>query len=149
MKRYLISLVLAFTAISVPVLQTACTHVTTLEAGGVYSDPILAQTDRAILDASHALTGFIDWTQANAAYLAKYPDVITLADKILNAKDGWIRDAYAARDAYASALTAYRAGKGDQTTVSAKQAALNGAIAVLNNITAQITAAQTAHAHAN
>lgn len=145
MKKLILIIALAFTAVALPLTQSGCQGGVTLAPGGAYTDPILAQADQTILDTSHALTGFIDWTSANAAYLSKYPEVMALATSVSSQKDGWIKSAYSARDAYASAAAAYKAGTGDSSTVSAKQAALNGALAVLNNIASQIVAYRAAH----
>lgn len=150
MKKLIILFALAFTAVALPLAQTGCkSGSVTVQAGGVYTDPVLAVTDQSILDASHALTGFIQWTGANSGALAKYPEVLALSSSIAQQKDGWIKSAYSARDAYAAAAAAYRAGQGDSATVNAKQAALNGALAVLNNITTQIVAYKAAHPNAN
>ncbi len=122
---------------------SGCQNQTTLEAGGVYHDPVLAKTDQAILDASHALTAFLDWQTANASYLSHYPEVGTLAARVAAQKDGWIREAYAARDAYAAASAAYKAGLGaDPSPASAR---LNAALAVLSNVTTQIITYKAAH----
>lgn len=123
---------------------TGCASQTTLEAGGAYSDATLAKTDRAILDASHTLTAFLDWQTANSAYLAKWPEVGALAAKVAAQKDKWIFDAYAARDIYADAAKAYRDGK----AAAPNGNAVNAALSVLTNVTAQILAYQTSHPHA-
>lgn len=146
MKKLILICALAFTAVALPLTQSGCAGGgVTLAAGGVYTDPVLAVADQSILDSSHALTGFVDWTSANSAFLAKYPEVLVLATSVSAQKDGWIKSAYAARDSYAAAAAAYRAGTGDPATVSAKQAALQGALAVLVNISNQIVAARAAH----
>lgn len=142
MRKYLLAICLLFAP--VPALFTSgCQHETTLEAGGVYSDVTIAKTDQAILDASHALTAFIDWSRANATYLARWPEVGQLAVKVAAQKDGWIRDAYAARDAYAGALSAYKAGRGPDPSSASSQ--LNAALAVLSNVTTQIVSYKSAH----
>lgn len=124
---------------SLPVLQTGCaSHAVTLEAGGVYSDTYLATTDQAILDAAKSLDGFLSWYNANATFLAKYPAVGDLASKVNIHQNEWLRDAYAARDAYANAQTAYKAGKGTAPSI----AAVNAALSVLKDITTQISAAK-------
>jgi len=139
-------------AVGLPVAQTGCSNPVTLEAGGAYSDATLATTDQAILDASHALTGFVGWADANATYLARWPEVGALSASVAAQKDAWIRDAYAARDAYAVAAKAYRLAAGtpaaDQTEVERKRAALQGALAVLTNLTTQIAAYRAAHTDA-
>lgn len=143
MKKLLPLLFLSCLALSVPIVQTACSHAVTLEAGGVYSDPALATADRAILDASHALGDFVAWQAANAAYLARWPEVAALAAKVSAGRDGWVRSAYAARDAYAQASAAYKAGKQGPPDGSNLRAAL----AVLSDLTTQITSYRSAHAN--
>lgn len=146
MKKLTFLFALLYSIGAFVIIDTAgCKSQVTLAAGGAYSDPVLAQTDQSILDASHALTGFVQWTSANSAFLAKYPEVLALATSVASQKDGWIKSAYSARDAYAKAAADYRAGIGDSATVNAKQAALNGALAVLNNISSQIVAYRAAH----
>ncbi len=142
MKKLL--LVLCLLLAPAPALFTSgCQNQTTLEAGGAYTNPVLAQTDRAILDASHALTAFLDWHYANTGYLARWPEVGALAAKVAAQKDGWIKEAYAARDAYAAASAAYKAGLGNDVMPSS--ARLNAALAVLSNVTTQIIAYKNAH----
>ncbi len=140
MKKFLLFICLAIAA---PVLQTGCQHEVVLEAGGAYSDPVLATTDRAILDASHAMADFIAWHAANATYLARWPEVAALSAKVSSGRDGWVRSAYAARDAYAEASLAYKAGKQGPPDGSN----LRSAMAVLTNVLAQITASRSAHAN--
>ncbi len=146
MKKLMLMFALAFAAIALPVSQTGCQGgKVTLAAGGAYTDPVLATTDQSILDASHSLSGFVDWANANATYLAKYPEIQSLAVSIGAQKDGWIKAAYSARDSYAAAALAYRQGTGSAANVSTQQAALNGALAVLVNISNQIVAYRAAH----
>lgn len=147
MKKVLLVLALALCVITVPV-YTGCTSHTTLEQGGVYSDANLAVADQAILNGSHALSGFLNWHAANADYLAQWPEVGNLAAKVTALKDGWIRDAYAARDAYASASQAYKKSFASGQDVLTARDKLNAALAVLDNITTQINAYKTAHPHA-
>lgn len=144
MKRILFILAVA---LAVPLAHTGCQSTVTLAPGGVYTDPVLAVTDQSILDASHALTGFLDWTALNHEFLSQYPEVGKLSTQIAQQKDGWIRDAYAARDAYASASHAYRsaAGGGDPTAMSTTKAKLDLALAVLTNLTDQIVQYRLAH----
>ncbi len=120
---------------------TGCQHAVTLEAGGAYSDAYLATTDQAILDTAKTLDGFLSWYNANATFLAKYPAVGQLAAKVTAHQNEWLRDAYAARDVYANAEVAYKAGKGAAPSV----AAVNSALSVLNDIATQINSAKTAH----
>lgn len=129
--------------IAAPILQTGCQHEVALESGGIYSDPVLATTDRAILDASHAMADFVQWHAANATFLAKWPEVGALAAKVGAGRDGWVRTAYAARDAYAQASAAYKAGK--QGPPDGSQ--LRAALAVLTNATTQITSYRSSHAN--
>lgn len=136
-------LLFACLALAVPVLQTGCQHKVVLESGGAYSDPVLATTDRAILDASHAMADFVSWHAANATFLAKWPEVGALAAKVSAGRDGWVRSAYAARDAYAQASTSYKAGKQGPPD----GAPLRAVMAVLTNVLAQITSYRAAHAN--
>lgn len=153
MKRIILILALAFSAIAVPVIQTGCANKITLEPGGAYTDPYLAKTDQAILDSSRTLQAFVAWHAANSTFLAKYPAVGALAIEVAGKEKGWIRDAYAARDAYALAAKAYREAAGtpgaDASEVELRRAKLNGALALINNITQQIVAYRAAHPHAS
>lgn len=141
MKKLLPLLLLACLTLTVPVLQTGCSHAVTLESGGAYSDPALATTDRAILDASHAMTDFVAWKAANATYLASWPEVAILAAKVSAGRDKWVRDAFAARDSYALASAAYKAGKQGPPD----GANLRAAMAVLSDLTTQIISYRSAH----
>lgn len=133
---------MTFAVVAVPVVETGCAaHVVTLEQGGAYSDPYLATTDQSILDASHALDGFLAWYGQNAPFLSKYPDVGKLAVKVYDHRDEWVKNAYAARDAYASAAAAYRAGKAGPPSV----AAVNAALSVLLDITKQVASYKALH----
>jgi hypothetical protein len=146
MKKLFPSVFLALAmACAVPIIETACPNGVTLAAGGAYSDPVLATTDQAILDASSLFSGFLSWDNANATFLARYPEVGTFAASIAANKDAWIKSAYAARDSYAAAVKAYKAGTGSQSDVDAAHAKINGAIALLNNISTQITSYRSAH----
>lgn len=149
MKNKIITLVALAFAIALPVFEAGCKNPpVTLAAGGVYTDPILATTDQSILDADTALSGFVDWAGANSAFLVKYPEITQAASNVAANKATWIKNAYAARDAYAAAAKAYKtaaAGTGDQTAVSATQAKLTGALAAIQSITAQVIAYQAAH----
>jgi hypothetical protein len=135
--------------IAILIFAAGC-KTTALEAGGAYHDPLLAKTDQAILDGAAALQGFVDWQTANAAFLAKYQEVGALAGEIRSHKDAWETEAWNARDAYAQAKKAYddavAAGQtGDQAAVTASQAKLAGALAVIQNITQQIAQYRAAH----
>lgn len=146
MKKLILIFALAFSAIAVPVMQTGCKTPVTVEQGGIYSEASLAVTDQAILDANQALNSFVSWYQANQAFLSKYPEVGTLIAKIQANQSAWIRDAYAARDAYASALKAYNAAlAAGQAGTSPDHAKIDAALAVLTDITQQIVAYRAAH----
>ena len=137
--RLLFILAMTLAVVAVPVVETGCaSHTVALEAGGVYSDAYLATTDQAILDAAKTLDGFVAWYNANATFLAKYPAVGQLSAKVTAHQNEWLRDAYAARDAYANAETAYKAGK----ATAPSTAAVNAALSVLKDITTQINAAK-------
>lgn len=143
MKKLTLLLAVACLAVSVPVIQTGCQNTSTLEAGGAYSDPVLASTDRAILDASRAMGDFVQWHAANATYLARWPEVAAMSAKVSAGRDGWVRDAYFARDAFAQASAAYKAGK--QGPPDGAQ--LRAALAILMNVTTQLTSYRSAHAN--
>lgn len=141
-NRLLLIIAMTLAVIAGPVMQTGCaSHAVTLEAGGAYTDSYLATTDQAILDAAKSLDGFLVWYNANATFLAKYPAVGDLAAKVNAHQNEWLRNAYAARDAYANAESAYRAGKGGAPSV----AAVNAALSILLDVTKQITAYKAAH----
>lgn len=114
----------------------------TLEAGGAYSDAYLATTDQAILDAAKTLDGFTAWYQANATFLAKYPEVGQLASAISLHQNEWLKNAYAARDAYASAEAAY---KKSLTSAPPSTAAVAAALSVITDATKQIAAYRASH----
>lgn len=144
MKKPFTLFAIAFLAVASPVLQTGCqsSAPVTLAAGGIYSDPVLASADQAILDASRAFNAFILWHDANAVWLRRWPEIGQLATNTSALKDGWIRDAYAARDAYALAAQAYRQGAVSADESDKKRAALKAAIVYLNNITTHIVQKQ-------
>jgi hypothetical protein len=117
----------------------------TLEAGGPYTDPVLYQTDRSILDGVKALNDFVALTEVNSVYLTeKVPQAMALAVQIRTNTDMWEIQAYKARSAYASAKQAYdvavAASKAnntpapDGTVVTTTRDKLNGAIAVIQNL---------------
>lgn len=146
LRHFLVIASLAFALPVVPLTFVGCQQgVMTLEPGGAYTDPVLAKTDRAILDASKLLTDFVAWAASNSAYLAKWPEVGMLAARISAYEKGWFRDAYLARDAYAEAAKAYRFGATPKTNVDSKRAALDGAMGVVENITKQIIAYRASH----
>ena len=122
-------------------------HPVTLAPGGVYTDPVLAQTDQAILDTSAALTGFLSWNTENSAFLVKFPAVGALAEKVAANKDGWIRDAYKARDAYAVDAKAYRdaIALGQTNATPPNRAKIDAALAVLTSLATQVTALKATH----
>lgn len=132
------------------------TGTVTLAPGGVYSDPVLAQEDQAILDASNAIQGFLSWYDANAALLSKTPALANLATSVRAQEKGWIKDAFAARDAYAAASKAYRTAVAQSSAspgsaapdVAPQTAALakfQVALAIIDSVTAQIAAYRAAH----
>lgn len=130
----------------VAVLTTSCKQ-TALEPGGAYTDPVLAKTDQSILDASRAMTAFVEWAKANSVYLARWPEVAQLAKNIETQEKQWVRTAYEARDAYASASKEYRkaVAAGVAGALPPNRAKLDGALAVLTNVVSQVVAYQQAH----
>jgi hypothetical protein len=147
MRNTKITLQLLFVTVALGLLA-ACG--TTLAPGGAYSDVNLAQTDQAILDANGAMDGFVQWEAANHTFLLKYQEVGALAAIITAQKGGWVKEAYAARDAYASASQAYKAaiaaGKtADPTGQNAAHDKLIAALAVLTDVTKQVVAYRAAH----
>ena len=124
---------------------TGCPKPVVLEAGGPYSDPVLYQTDRAILDAKHGLLDFTAWVDTNNAFLtANAPQAVMLASQIKANLDTWEKTAFTLRTAYASSLKAYAdavaASKAnntpapDGTVVTTAHDKLQGAVAVLENL---------------
>lgn len=144
--NYLIFAAALFCAGPLLLIDAGCTNKITLASGGAYTDPVLATTDQSILDASKAIQGFLGWYDANKDFLAKYPEVGKLADQVRSNEKSWIKDAYSARDSYASASVAYKTGKGTQADADVLHSKLNAALAVLNNITAQIATYRSSHA---
>ena len=146
MKKYLFIAAWLFAAVSLPIAFTGCQS-STLESGGVYSDPILASADQAILSADQSLTGFTDWVAANSAFLAQFPELEKLADNIKSQKNGWLKDAYAARDDYAAAMVVYKqaVASGSSTAIAPTTAKIDAAISLLTSVVQQITAARAAH----
>lgn len=141
-RLLIVSLVLSLAGGFCVTHLTGCGSSTvTLENGGVYTDAYLATTDRAILDAAKSLDGFVAWYNANSGFLSRYPEVGSLAGKVALNQNEWLRNAYAARDAYASAAAAYKDGKADAPS----NAALNAALSVLLDVTKQINAYRAAH----
>lgn len=134
MKKLLLPFVFALALLG----GVGCQHAVTLEAGGAYSDPILATTDRAILDADATLTGFVNWANTNAGYLSQWPEIAQLAHHVTAAKDGWILDAYMARDVYAQAVKA-----GKDSTGAKKN--LDVTMAVLSSLLTQVSQFESAH----
>lgn len=150
MKNMLIILRAAVLGLCIPILQTSCqsSAPVTLEPGGTYSDSILATTDQSILDAQKLVDDFGAWYVANSSYLSQWPEVGSLAANVAAHNNEWFRNAYAARDAYASVSADYKNGKATSADLDAKHADINVALSVLNNITAQITTYKTQHPHA-
>ena len=146
MKKLLILLGLAMLTLSVPVLETGCQHQVTLEQGGAYTSATLATADASILAAASALDGFVTWENTNSAFLAKWPEIHALAVNVAVNENTWIRNAYAARDAYASAEVAYKSAlAAGQTGVTPDRAKIDAALALLKNISDQIVAYRAAH----
>jgi len=125
--------------------MAGCPKPIVLETGGPYSDPVLYQTDRAILDAKKGLLDFTAWVDTNNAYLtANAPQAVMLASQIKANLDTWEKTAFTLRTAYASSLKAYAdavaASKAnntpapDGTVVTTANNKLQGAIAVLQNL---------------
>lgn len=142
----LLACVVGFFLVPTILISTGCQNKVTLEQGGAYTDPVLATTDQSILDASKAIQGFLSWYDTNKTFLDKYPEVGKLADSVRSNEKTWIKDAYSARDSYAAASVAWKAGKGSQPDADAAHAKLNAALAVLSNLTAQIAAYRSSHA---
>lgn len=135
-------------ALAMPFIITGCkTTGTTLAAGGVYTDPYLAKTDQFIFDSAKSLDDFVTWQSNNAAFLSKWPEVAALAQNVSANKSQWIKDAYAARDSYASAEAAYKAAiaAGNSGAIAPTTAKVDAAVAVITNITNQIIAYKAAH----
>lgn len=127
---------------------TGCQHTVKLEAGGVYTFPVLASLDQKIIAADNALGDSVKWYNANSTFLAQWPQIGTAAANVASHRDGWIKDAWAARDAYAQAYAAYQTGAGTATAADDKLKIFNGVIAALADVTTQISNYQSAHPHA-
>jgi hypothetical protein len=147
-NRYVPVLLLA--AFAFALAGCPATSKVTLAPGGAYSDPIIFQADKSIDQAVTAMDGFIAWQSANSAYLAQWPEIAALAKSISTNEAQWVRDAYAARDAYIAAADAYRlAGvNADGTAKAAAQTKLDGLIAALVSVTTNVAAFRTSHAGA-
>lgn len=145
--RFLTLLVMAACFAVAPVVQFGCKQTMTLEAGGAYTDPVLAQTDQSILDASRAMREYIAWTKANSVFLAKWPQVAQLATRIEAQEKGWIKDAYIARDAYAAASVAYRKAIADGVAgaIPPSRVKVDAMIAVLTSVVTEVLAYRQAH----
>jgi hypothetical protein len=149
-----LALTLAFAA-PVVLTQPGCSSAVTLAPGGAYTDPVIFQANDNILKADDAMIGFVDWATTNAPVLAQWPEIGRLAASISAQKDGWIRDAYLARNAYVTAADAYKVAVDqatkaggvlpDGTAKDAAKAKLDGLIAALTNITATIANYKSAH----
>lgn len=131
------------------VMFTGCPATTgvTLAPGGAYSDPVLFQIDQATGIADSTLTAFVAWQKANAAYLAKWPEVGSLSVTIQAKQDSWLRDVIAARDDYVVAASAYKGTVNAATAagVTSARAKIDGALAVITTVIAQAAAYQSAH----
>ena len=153
MKKFLLIFALAFSAVAVPLTQTGCKTTTTLEQptattapGTFYTSADLAVFDQGILTARLALDSFVQWEAANAVFLAKYPEVHALAVSVKTGEDQWTRDAYAARDAYASAVVTYTAAlAAGQAGSAPDHAKIDAALALLQNLATQVAQYRAAH----
>jgi hypothetical protein len=127
----------------------------TLAPGGAYTDPVVFQANEAILQAGDAMNDFIALVHTNATFFAQWPEVGVLAQKIADQKDGWIRDAYVARNAYVDASNAYKtavaaaskAGTAppDGSAVDASKSKLDGLVAALLSVTTSAADYKAAH----
>lgn len=147
MRKFITLFAIIAISVASPIIQSGCVGTTTLQPGGVYTEPVLAKTDQEILDSDKILTDFVSWQSAHAAVLGA--EIATLAQKVSANKNQWIKDAYAARDAYADDLKTYKAAiaSGNTGAIPPTTAKINAAVAVIANITAQITAYKSAHSN--
>lgn len=150
MKKLTLILALALAVTSLPVLETGCSNnpVPTLAPGGAYTDPVRYQLDKVISDADSLALGLLRWYDANESFLVKWPEIATAAESIRKNENGWIKNAYAAEDAYLAAAAAYKTGAATAGEVGSAQAKFTGALLLLNNLNSQLTAYQAAHPHA-
>lgn len=143
LRHFILPLLIWATFLSLPVYQAGCTNGgTTLQAGGVYTHAELAAVDQTVLDFSHLVDAIGQWYDANATVLSKYPDVGATVANVRLHRYEYERAVYAARDAYASALSDYETAK---TSVPPDKAKLAGALSILKSITEQIIAYKAAH----
>lgn len=147
MKKLLTLLSLAF-VVSFCTMGTTCSHQVTLAPGGAYSDAYLATADQAILNAGKAFDAYVAWVAANQPYLAaNAPQALTLRDRIVAGRNQWEKDAYAARDVYYNAETAYKAAlaSGQSGATPPQNATVAAAISILTDLTTQINSYRAAH----
>lgn len=113
LNRWLGSLLLIATCLSVPLLQTGCKH--TLASEGVYATSntnaaqanALYTTDVSINASKTVIQGFLRWEKDNRALVqAQWPDVTTYAIKLSNDAPKWLQSAVRLRDAYTANPTA-------------------------------------------
>lgn len=150
MKKLLTLLALAFFAVALPVYQAGCTSGSvTLAPGGAYTDPVRYQLDKVISDADGLALGLLGWYDTNRAFLSKWPEIGNVAETVRANENKWIKDAYAAEDAYLAAAVAYKTGSASLDGVNAAQAKFAGALSLLKNLTTQLAAYQAAHPHAS
>jgi hypothetical protein len=147
-NRYIPVLLLA--AFAFALAGCPATSKVTLAPGGAYTDPVIFQADKSIDQAIVAMDGFVAWQSANATFLAQWPEIAVLAKSISTNEGQWVRDAYAARDAYIAAADAYKAAgaNADGTAKTAAQTKLDGLVAALVSVTTNVAAFRTAHAGA-
>lgn len=135
---------------ALPVAQTGCTSGSvTLAPGGAYTDPVRYQLDKVISDADGLATALLGWYDTNRAFLSKWPEIGNVAETVRANENKWIKDAYAAEDAYLAAAAAYKAGTASLDGVTAAQARFAGTLSLLKNLTTQLAAYQAAHPHAS
>lgn len=142
--------VLLFAAVALALAGCPSTGKVTLAPGGAYSDTVIFQANKTIDQAIVAMDGYIAWQSANATFLAQWPEIAALAKNISDHEGEWVRDAYAARNAYITAADAYKAAgaNADGTAKDAAQAKLDGLVAALLNVTTSVSQFRTAHAGA-
>ena len=81
---------------------SGCSTPRDLDPSGVYAgDRALYEADKAILEASDAFDVVLAWADRNAAYLAQDAKAAAFVADVRTNRKAWLRDALAARDAYA------------------------------------------------
>lgn len=149
MKKLFTILALAFFATAMPVYTGCTSGSVTLAPGGAYTDPVRYQLDKVISDADGLALGLLGWYDTNRAFLSKWPEIGNVAETVRANENKWIKDAYAAEDAYLAAAAAYKAGTASLDGVTAAQAKFAGTLSLLKNLTTQLAAYQAAHPHAS